>query len=68
MEPELTNPDRAPDLHNAFGFDDPIAGPTNRLSRVDLRNPRSRRAALGLLFVIGVFVVVPVVAMLLAGS
>jgi hypothetical protein len=33
-----------------------------------LRDPRGRRAALGLIFVVGVFVIVPVVAMLLAGS
>jgi hypothetical protein len=33
-----------------------------------LRDPRGRRAALGLIFVVGVFVIVPVVAMLLAGG
>jgi hypothetical protein len=33
-----------------------------------LRTPRSRRALVGLLFVVAVFVVIPVVAMLLAGS
>lgn len=37
-------------------------------SEQPLRTPRSRRALIGLVFVVGVFVVVPVVAMLLAGT
>jgi hypothetical protein len=68
MNPEPHDFDGEPNLHNAFGFDDPIGGPTNRLLRADLRTPRSRRALLGLVFVVGIFVVVPVVAMLLAGT
>jgi hypothetical protein len=38
------------------------------LLRHQLRKPRARRAMVGLVFVVGVFVIVPVVAMLLAGS
>jgi hypothetical protein len=68
MDPEPHDLDREPNFHNAFGFDDPMGGPSNRLLRADLRTPRSRRALIGLLFVVSVFVVVPVVAMLLAGT
>ncbi len=51
--------------HANFGLDDlTSATPT---VRANLRNPHTRRAAFGLLFVVAVFVVIPVVAMLLAG-
>lgn len=47
---------------------EPVDDAADRLRRVDLHRPRTRRALAGLVFVVGVFVIVPVVAMLLAGS
>jgi hypothetical protein len=48
---------------------DPTDGPTTRgVLRPDWRRPAVRRASIGLVFVVCVFVVVPIVAMLTAAG
>lgn len=59
------------DGRSPYLWDKQVEGETRvfrGLVRPDLRRPEVRRAIIGLIFVVGLFVVVPIVAMLAAAN